>query len=366
MAELADVFRLHGPAYLAKYHERLLPSHRRVMWDVIACRTEALDGHVYRCPQCLQKRYAYHSCKNRHCPKCQNDQADLWLEKQQRLLLPVTYFMATFTLPAGLRSLVRSHQKDLYNLLFRASSASLQKLAQDPRHVGGTLGMLGVLQTWTRDLGYHPHIHYLIPGGGLASDGKTWLAAKSNYLVPEKPLARIFRAKFRDGLKKLELFDQVGRDVWHQGWVVDIEPVGSGQAALKYLTPYIFRVALSNKNILDVNDRDVTFRYRDGQTHTTRTTTLPAERFMHRFLQHVLPKGFQKVRTYGLYHPKQRHKLELVKEHLQPLAPTTMVSDSSVQSKATVQPVRFYCPCCRVQMVQISKTIKKRGPPSWP
>ncbi len=363
MPELADVFRLHGPAYLAKYYKQLLPSHRRVLRDVRDCRTEALDGHVYRCPQCQQERYAYHSCKNRHCPKCQNDKADQWLAQKQALLLPVTYFMATFTLPAEFRSLVRSHQKDLYNLLFRASSASLQKLALDPRHIGGTLGMLGVLQTWKRDLGYHPHIHYIIPGGGLASDGKTWLAARHDYLMPEKAVAIIFRAKFRDGLKKLGLFDQVPTKVWKKDWVMDIEEVGSGLEALKYLTPYIFRVAISNKNILNVSDRDVTFRYRDRESDTTQIKTLPAEKFMGQFLQHVLPKGFQKVRTFGLYHPKQRKKLKLVKEQLQPKDCEVTEAKLSASEPVKAQSVRFVCPCCHVDMIRIGKIVNKRGPP---
>ncbi|MCP4454464.1 MAG: IS91 family transposase, partial [Planctomycetes bacterium] len=338
MPELADVFRLHGPAYLDKYRKKLLPSHRRVMRDVRACRTQDLDGEVYRCPQCLQDRYVYHSCKNRHCPKCQNDKADQWLAKKQALLLPVIYYMVTFTLPSELWALVRSHQKALYNLLFRASSASLQKLAQDPRHIGGTLGMLGVLQTWKRDLGYHPHIHYIIPGGGLASDGKTWLAARHDYLMPEKAVAIIFRAKFRDGLKKLGLFDQVPTKVWKKDWVIDIEEVGSGKEALKYLTPYIFRVAISNKNILAVNDRDVTFRYRDRESDTTQIVTLPGEKFMGRFLQHVLPKGFQKVRTFGLYHPKQRRKLKLVKEQLQPKDCETNEEKQAMSDSGKAQP----------------------------
>ena len=366
MAELADVFRLHGPAYLDKYGKTILPSHRRVLQDVRDCRTEALDGHLYKCPQCLRKRYVYHSCKNRHCPKCQNDQATLWLAQKQALLLPVTYFMATFTLPAELRGLVRSHQKDLYNLLFRASSDALQMLARDPKYIGGTLGMLGVLQTWTRDLRYHPHIHYLIPGGALAPDGQTFRSAKQDYLMPAKAVGLIFRAKCRDGLKALGLYDQVPKAIWRKNWVVDIEQVGSGQEALKYLTPYIFRVAISNKNILKVTDRGVTFRYRDRDSDTTRTTTLPAEQFIHRFLQHVLPKGFQKVRTYGLYHPKQRHKLKVVKEQLQPYATTTAATDVSIKQSTTPQPVRFFCPCCRVEMVRIGEIRRKRGPPSWP
>jgi hypothetical protein len=363
MPELADIFRLHGPAYLAKYNQKLLPSHRRVLQDVCACRTEALDGHLYKCPQCQQKRYVYHSCKNRHCPKCQNDQADQWLAQKQDLLLPVTYFMATFTLPGEFRLLVRSRQKDLYNLLFRASSAALQKLAQDPKYIGGTLGMIGVLQTWTRDLRYHPHIHYIIPGGGLAPDGRTWRSAKHDYLMSAKALGIIFRAKLRDGLKALGLYDQGPKSVWRKNWVVDIEPVGSGQQALKYLTPYIFRVAISNKNILKVTQHDVTFRYRDRDSDTRQTVTLPAEQFIHRFLQHVLPKGFQKVRTYGLYHPKQRVKLQLVKEQLQP--PETAPTDKeSPKPKGKYKPsARFYCPCCNVEMIRIGRINSKRGPP---
>ncbi len=166
MPELADILRLHGPAYLAKYHARLLPSHRRAIQDIAACRTAALGGHLYRCPQCHQDHYQYHSCQNRHCPQCQHEQVDRWLEQQRALLLPVVYFLATFTLPRGLRSLARSHQKVVYALFFRASQRALQTLAADPRYVGGTLGLMGVLQTWTRDLRYHPHVHYLIPGVG--------------------------------------------------------------------------------------------------------------------------------------------------------------------------------------------------------
>ena len=362
MAELADVFRLHGPAYLAKYREKLLPSHRRVMWDVMLCRTKALDGEVYRCPQCLQDRYVYHSCKNRHCPKCQNDKADQWLAQKQALLLPVTYYMATVTLPEELRPLMRSNQKALYNLLFRSSSAALLKLAKDPRFIGGTLGMLGVLQTWKRDLGYHPHIHYIIAGGGLSSGGR-WIEARHDYLMPKKAVARIFKGKFSDGLKKLGLHNHVPAIVWKKKWGIDIEPVGSGKEALKYLTPYIFRVAISNKNILGVDDRDVTYRYRDRESDRIQIRALPAEKFMHRFLQHVLPKGFQKVRTYGLYHPKQRRKLKLVKEQLQPKDCEVTTEEGTQQSPVRAQPVRITCPCCHVDMVRIGKIINKRGPP---
>ncbi len=365
MPELADLLRLHGPAYLAKYQDRLLPSHRRAIQDLCACRTEALGGHVYRCPQCQQEHYQYHSCKNRHCPKCQADQADRWLEQQRALLLPVPYFLATFTLPRGLRRLARGHQKVIYALLFQASQQALQKLAADPKYVGGTLGLIGVLQSWTRDLRYHPHVHYLIPGGGLTPDGPTWRPARCTYLLPEKPLAQIFRAKFRDLLKKAGLFAQVPWKSWHRDWVVDILAVGSGEAALKYLAPYVFRVALSNRNLLALQDGQVTFRYRRAQTDTTRITTLPAETFIGRFLQHVLPRGFQKVRTYGLLHPKQRHLLQVVKAQLQPDRPLSV--DPPPESRSTehiaCRPAAVLCPHCTCAMIHIHEIRRRRGPP---
>jgi len=271
--------------------------------------------------------------------------------------------MATFTLPDPLRRLTRKHQKLLYGILFTASQQALQLLAKDPKYIGGQIGMLGVLQTWKRDLGYHPHIHYLIPGGGLAPDGKTWLSCKSNtFLMHEVPLAIIFRNKYRDLLRKTELFDQIPSKVWKQDWCVDIEPVGNGQAALKYLAPYIFRVAISNKNILKVTDTSVTYQYRDRKTNTFVTKTLPGENFMHRFLQHVLPKGLQKVRTFGLWHPKQRHKLELVKEQLEPEKVT--VVEVPLEPAKKPQP-DFNCPHCSCKMAVVGKLSKPRGPPTW-
>jgi hypothetical protein len=324
-----------------------------------------LGGHLYRCPQCQQEHYQYHSCKNRHCPKCQHDQAERWLEQQRALLLPVAYFLATFTLPQGLRSLARGHQKVVYNLLFQASQQALQKLAADPKYLGGLLGLIGVLQTWTRDLRYHPHVHYLIPGGGRTPDGHPWRPARPNFLLPEKPLAQFFRAKFRDLLKKAGLFAQVPRGIWHQDWVVDIIPVGSGEAALKYLAPYVFRVAISNRNLLALTDGQVTFRYRHSKTPTTQTTTLPAEQFIGRFLQHVLPRGFQKVRTYGLLHPKQRHRFAMVKAQLQLDSPLTAEPSPAAASAQRIAcpPAAVLCPLCACAMSHIREIRRRRGPP---
>src|SRR6266511_989241 len=302
MLEVADIFRLHGPEYRAKFGSRMLPSHRRAMQNIEQCRTAALGGKVYLCEPCHELRYSYHSCKNRHCPKCQNEQANEWLEQQQQLLLPVPHFLVTFTLPAELRAVARSNQKTIYNLLFRASSAALLQLAQDPRLVGARLGMVGVLHTWTRQLLYHPHVHYIVTGGGLTDDGR-WRSSHKDFLVPVKALSPIFRAKFRDGLKQTELFSQVNARVWQQDWVVHSEPVGSGQQAFKYLAPYIFRVALSNNRLRKLQDGQVTFAYKESASDQLKRCTVTAEEFIRRFLQHVLPPRFIQVRYYGLLSP---------------------------------------------------------------
>lgn len=315
MVEVAEIFRLHGAQYRAKYGDRMLRSHLRAMRDIESCRTPSLGGEVYVCNKCGLYRYSYHSCKNRHCPKCQNGQANQWLEEQKELLLPVTHFMVTFTLPEELRAVARSNQKTLYNILFRASSQALQKLALDPRFVGGRIGMVGVLHTWTRDMRYHPHVHYIVAGGGLREDGR-WRSSGEKFLVPGKPLNIIFRAKVRDELKKAALFNQIDERVWKKEWVVDLEPVGSGEAAFKYLAPYIFRVAISNNRILKLEGGKVTFKYKDSATDQIRFSTVTAEEFIRRFLQHVLPERFVKVRYYGLLSPSNRHLLRKVRQLL--------------------------------------------------
>lgn len=353
MTELAEIFLRHGAKYREKYAARMPVTHRQTMRAVEQCRTEVLGGHVYHCQDCDEVRYSYHSCKNRHCPKCQNGTAEQWLERQRDLLLPVPYFMVTFTLPVGLRRLTRSHQKRLYNLLFRASSAALQKLASDPRFVGGQIGMVGVLHTWKRDLNYHPHVHYLVPAGGLSADGRAWLPTQKDFLVPVKPLSILFRAKFRDALKKTDLFDRVPGETWTQDWVVHCQPVGNGMAALKYLAPYIFRVAISNNRILKLVDGQVTYRYTTSDTGETRYCTVTAEQFIRRFLQHVLPKGFIKVRYYGLFSPGHRQRLHLAKQLLDDCNPAASKEISQTNTMSPAEDLR--CPKCGrvMKMIQI-------------
>lgn len=356
--ELADIFREFGPAYRTKYGDRMLPSHLAVMRAIETCRTEVLGGQVYFCAVCDETWYSYHSCKNRHCPKCQQQAAQVWLEQQQGLLLLVPYFLVTFTLPASLREVTRRNQDVVYNLLFRASAAALQELAADARFVGGQIGCMGVLQTWTRDLRYHPHIHYLVPGGGLASDGQRWLTLRHKFLVRVEPLSRLFRGKLRDGLRKAGLLAQIPSVAWRQNWVVDCRPVGRGQTALKYLAPYIFRVALSNKRISKVQDGKVTFTYREGNTGRRRTSTVTAEAFIRLFLQHVLPKGFVKVRYYGLLAPGNRHCLRQAQALLGVSCQPTSSSPASEQgAEQEAQPHGVVCPRCG-QPMELVQSIR--------
>ena len=368
MITLGDIFRRYGPAYREKFGDRIPASHRAAMAALEQCRTEALGGHVYSCPACGTTRYHYHSCRNRHCPTCQQGQAQRWLAQQQALLLPVPYFLVTFTLPAHLRSLARQEQRRIYALLFRSSATALQQLAADPRFLGGQIGMVGVLQTWTRDLRYHPHIHYLVPAGALAADGAGWRAAKGRFLVHGKPLAKLFRGKVRAGLRQLKLEQEVPSETWSKAWVVDCRSVGSGQAALKYLAPYVFRVALSNNRIVSVANDQVTFRYRTDDTTKTKRCTVAAEEFIRRFLQHVLPKGFVKVRSYGLFSLGKRPRLAQVRTLLVAHVANSTRPPGDEDRSASVEPPQqpiFHCPVCGTVM-QVSQVLRpvSRSPPT--
>lgn len=364
MLELADIVRRYGPQYLARYGQKLLPSHRRALADIAACRTARLGGHVYLCTHCQQRQYQYHSCQNRHCPKCQNDQATRWLSRQRRWLLPTHYFLATFTLPAGLRPLVRSHQKLGYRLLFQAAAAALQKLARDPRFLGGQIGLIGVLHTWTRTLTYHPHVHFLIPGGAITPKGR-WRFCQNDFFLPVLPLSLLFRTKFRKALKETSLFTSVPASVWKQPWVVHCQPAGAGETVLKYFAPYLYRVALSNRRLLQLQNDQVTFQVQDRQTHQNRRLTLPALQFLARFLQHVLPEGFVKVRYYGFLHPKNRKTLQTLLWALggdpSPLAQPQDASADQGASQASASPG---CPRCGRPMILVETLLpEKRGPP---
>jgi hypothetical protein len=355
--ELADLFRKYGTDYRNKYAEKLLPSHRQTMWAIEHCRTERLGGQVYGCPNCKEFQYSYHSCRNRHCPKCQHEQTQHWLKVQQELLLNVPYFFLTFTLPAELRNMVRANQKALYALLFQASAEAAQKLALDPRYIGGQIGLVGVLHTWTRNLIFHPHVHYLAPAGGLHADGKTWLPARQGFFLPVRALSKLFRTAFRRGLQKLKLFEQVPAKVWSQDWVVHCKPVGDGQAALKYLAPYIHRVAISNRRLIAFDDRgsletsQVTFQYRASDTGQLKKCTLSVEQFFQRFLQHVLPHALVKVRYYGFFGAAVRRKLTDLQMRLGKPASDPAVQPSTSSLAEQDAPAKMLCPACGSPMI---------------
>jgi hypothetical protein len=313
MPTVADVLRRYGAAYLERFGERMPAEHKKVLNAICACRTGQLGTVVYACESCGTMHAMGRSCGNRHCPSCQQDKTKAWLEKQTARLLPCPYFLITFTIPAGLRDLVRRHQRIAYPALFDASSAAIKTLAADRRYVGTTqCGFFGVLHTWGRMLDYHPHVHYVVPGGGVSEDRTQWLPSRADFFVPVRALSVLFRAKFRDALARAGLLSEVDPAVWRQNWVVHSKAVGDGRASLQYLAPYVFRVAISNRRIVACDDGQVTFSYRRSGSNRWRKMTVNAFEFIRRFLQHVLPPGFQKVRHFGFFSPNSRVSPEMV------------------------------------------------------
>ena len=301
MPSVADCLRQHAPAYLDRFGDRIPVGHRKVLSAITRCRTGELGGIRYRCEGCGLEHWVGRSCGNRHCPTCQVEKTAQWLEKQSSRLLPVHHFLVTFTVPAELRLLLRANQTMGYNTLFAAGSETIRKLLTSPRWLGTSkVGFFGVLHTWGRDpTVYHPHVHFVVPGGGVSEDGEQWLSTPANFLFPESCASPIYRAKFRDALRAAGLTDAVDPAVWNKRWEVDVQPVGDGRAVLKYLAPYVIRVAISDKRIVSSDESSVTFRYTPSKSKRSKTRKVAGEEFVRGFLQHVLPRGLQKVRHYG-------------------------------------------------------------------
>jgi len=311
---VADVLRQYGGEYLQRFGDTMPAEHRKVLRAITACRTGELGTVFYTCVSCGKTHAMGRSCGNRHCPTCQQEKARAWLERQTARLLPCPYFLVTFTLPAELRAFVRAHGRVCYAAMFEASSEALKTLAADPKHVGATLpGFFGVLHTWGRTLDYHPHVHYVVPGGGISEDGSHWKPARADFLVPVKALSMLYRAKFRAIMQREQLLDQIDPAVWHKEFVTDCRAVGDGRASLKYLAPYVFRVAISDQRIVSCDRGKVTFLYKKSGSRRWRTMIVDAMEFIRRFLQHVLPSGFQKVRHYGFLHPQCKMPIEAVR-----------------------------------------------------
>lgn len=319
MPTVAEVVRRYGGAYLEKFGQAVPREHRKVLAMIARCRTGELGTVLYRCVQCNRLHGIGRSCGNRHCPQCQQHKTKAWLEQEMACLLPCHYFLLTFTVPETLRRFIRSHPRPCYDAMFRASSRALRELSADPRFVGSpNCGLVGVLHTWGRTLEYHPHIHYIVPGGALSEDGTKWHFSRINFLIPVKAASALYRSFFREEMQKAGLLSQIPDSVWQEAWVVHSKAVGDGRQTLKYLAPYVFRVAISDRRIVSIDDGPdgtgrITFSYRKGGSRRPRTMTVSAEEFLRRFLQHVLPSGFQKVRHYGVFAAAHRKTLESVR-----------------------------------------------------
>ncbi|MDE8347726.1 MAG: IS91 family transposase [Acidocella sp.] len=382
------MFRAEGPGYRAAQAGHLSLAQLKVMSAIERCRTAALGGHVEGCQDCGHQRIAYNSCRNRHCPKCQAAAAQAWLTEREADLLPVGYFHVVFSIPAEIAVIAWQNKTMVYDLLFRAAAETMQTIAADRRHLGARIGITAVLHTWGSALTHHPHIHMIVPGGGLAPGGQRWIAARTAFLLPVRVLSRLFRRLFLTGLAALHaagrlaffgevkglaeyrFFQRYLAPLRRKNWVVYAKPPFAGpEAVLAYLARYTHRVAISNRRLIAVDEAGITFRYkdyrRDGAARYQTMTLAPAE-FIRRFLLHVLPRGFHRIRHYGLFASATRQaNIARIRDLLavpQPVRPEALTGD------AAPEPWRC-CPCCGGQMVIIeilASSFQPRAPPREP
>ena len=323
MVPLAEIFRRHWPAYRARFGNTIPSAHRRAVAAILSCRTPGRGGQLFACA-CGALHFAWHSCGHRACPQCGHGAAKDWARRQENKLLPVPYFLVTFTVPEELREAIRARQPLLYAALFRESAGALADVALTK--LGIELGFTGVLHTWTRQLVYHPHIHYLVPGGGLTPDGLRWKrAADAPYFLPQRALAARFKNRLRQWLEREHqaLLRHIPARAWRPAWVVDVQPVGRGHTALRYLAAYVEKTALGASRLVACDEHTVTITHQDRATGKTKTLRLAGGEFLRRFLQHVLPTGFQRVRHYGWLSPAAKQRWQRLHALLdwQPAAP---------------------------------------------
>ena len=388
--EVADIFRDQGPAWRQAHAGHLSLDQLKVMSAIECCRSAALGGHVLCCEGCAQVQIAYNSCRNRHCPKCQASAAQRWLQARQAELLPVDYYHVVFTLPAPISDIAYHNKAVIYALLFKAAAETLLTIAVDPKHLGARIGVTAVLHTWGSALTHHPHLHCIVPGGGLSLDGQRWVACKSGFFLPVRVLSRLFRRLFLEKLcaahhaGDLQFFGQY-RDLAeakgfadylaplrHIDWVVYAKrPFAGPEAVLAYLSRYTHRVAIANSRLISCDERGVTFKWKDyraRQRDRYKTLTLATPEFIRRFLIHVLPRGFHRIRHYGLFANHTRVK------HLQRLR--ELLSDEAVDAAAPqtsgvddhLPTATYICPDCGAPMIIIQTFAKQRSraPPAFP
>jgi putative transposase/transposase-like zinc-binding protein len=361
--ELADVFRTHQRDFLERWNSVLSSEQRRALRDLRDCRTTALGGRLQQCDRCGHRVILYNSCRNRHCPKCQASARAKWLSRRQAELLPVPYFHVVFTLPQELAHLALQNPKQIYNLLFRAASESLLTIAADPQHLGASIGFLAVLHTWGQNLLLHPHLHCVVPGGGISPDGSRWISCRKNFFLPVRVLSRLFRNKFlkalRSAFRRDELrfagdlrylaaspaFQSLCQKLATREWVVYAKPPFGGPArVLKYLARYTHRVAISNHRLRSLENGNVSFAWKDyAHRNQTKDMTLDAVEFMRRFLLHVLPSGFVRIRQFGLLANRVR-KQKLDQSRFLLAAPQPLIDRQDSPEVKTDDPHR--CPVC--------------------
>jgi hypothetical protein len=362
--EVADIIRKSGWPFIDRFRNSLSWLQVKVLNAIERCRTAALGGHRDQCDECGHQSISYNSCRNRHCPKCQTNARDKWLATRQQELLPVDYYHLVFSVPHSLVPLIWQNKKVLFRLLFEASAEMLLEVAADPKHMGAEIGFLSILHTWGQTLQAHPHIHCVVPGGGLSPDHQHWIRAPNHFFLPVKVLSRVFRGKFVAGLRRAfrreqlvffggcdslaqpKAFSAFLRTLFHDDWVVYAKkPFGGPDHVLHYLARYTHRVAISNHRLVSVSDTEVAFRWKDYAHHSKhRVMTLTHEEFLRRFLLHVLPRGFPRIRHFGLFANRRRGSLlplcrTLLALHPKPI-PTTPV----------VPPALWLCPCCQGPM----------------
>jgi hypothetical protein len=346
MTTLRAIFTAFAPEYLERYPHLPL-AHRKVISAIQQCQSGHYGHSLYACQQCGEQHRVNHSCGNRHCPQCQQQKTQQWLQHHLDKQLPGPHFLMTFTVPETLRPFIRSHQRPAYHAMFHASATALKRLAQDERFIGTNLpGFTGVLHTWGRQLQYHPHIHYSVPGGGLSADHTTWLPSRANFFVPVKALSPIYRALFKDDMRQAGLLEDIDPQVWTIPWNVHSQAKHHGHSAFTYLAPYVFKVAISNRRLVALTERTVTFTYRKVGSARPRTAHLDVMEFLRRFLQHVLPDGFQKVRHFGFLHascgvPLATIRLIMVQGHPSEAQPT---------QRKPPPPRAARCPTCGAPM----------------
>jgi Putative transposase/Transposase zinc-binding domain len=375
--EVADIFRRHGESYRRAHAGHLGRTERRVMGAIEACRTAALGGHVERCAECGLVRISYNSCRDRHCPKCQGSARAAWLAERQAELLPVPYFHVVFTLPAPAAEIAFQNKAAVYAILFRAAAETLSTIAADPKHLGAEIGFIGVLHTWGQNLQYHPHVHYLVPGGGLSLNGKRWVACRPGFFLPVRVLSRLFRRLFLEKLEeafeagKLSFFGTLANlaaapvfarrltELRRREWVVYAKRPFAGPAAvLAYLGRYTHRVAISNSRLIDMTGDRV--RFRDYRHHNkSKVMALAADEFIRRFLLHTLPDGFHRIRHYGFLGNRHRaEKLALCREFL---AISTAAPPNKADEPGQPRDRSFdLCPCCGGRMEMVGPLPRSR------